>query len=181
MTLLGETRKVNLIDEESAYELEILLNRCYYRQKQAVDKYENTTYYKLEIKEYLAKKKIDKIRKELNKYGNNAIFLLDDNYNLIYDLVWSNISNREISDGRILKKEYDKQERNQKEIQIAKELIEELESKYWLEKFSSEKEIILILDNATIHHAVMTKTIVNLLKINLVYLPKYSPDLNYIK
>jgi hypothetical protein len=57
MTFLGETRKVNLIDEKSAYELEILLNRCYYMQKQAVDKYENTTYYKLEIKEYLAKKR----------------------------------------------------------------------------------------------------------------------------
>ena len=87
MTFLAETEKINLIDEKSAHKLEILLNKCYYRQKQAVDKHENTTYYKLEIKEYLAKKKIDKIRKELNKYGNNAIFLLDDNYNLIYDLV----------------------------------------------------------------------------------------------
>lgn len=38
MTFLGETRKVNLIDEESAYELQLLLNRCYYRQKEVVDK-----------------------------------------------------------------------------------------------------------------------------------------------
>ena len=83
MTFIGETRKVNLIDEESAYELEILLNRCYYMQKQVVDKMKIPHIIKLEIKEYLAKKKIDKIRKELNKYGNNAIFLLDDNYNLI--------------------------------------------------------------------------------------------------
>jgi transposase len=181
MTFLGETRKINLTDEKSAYKLGIFLNKCYYRQKQAVDKHENLTYYKLEIKDYLAKKKLDEIRKELSKYGNDAIFLFDDNYGLIYDLVWSKISNKEISDGRILKKEYDKQERNQKEIQIAKELIEELESKYWLEKFSSEKEIILILDNATIHHAVMTKTIASLLKITLVYLPKYASDLNSIE
>ena len=60
-------------------------------------------------------------------------------------------------------------------------MIAELESEYWLKKFSSEKEIILILDNATIHHAVMTKTIVSLLKINLVYLPKYASDLNAIE
>jgi len=181
MTFLGETRKINLNNEKSAYKLEILLNRCYYRQKQAVDKHENTTYYKLEIKDYLTKKKLDEIRKELSKYGNDAIFLFDDNYSLIYDLIWSKISNKEISDGRILKKEHDKQERNQKEIQIAKDLIEELESEYWIEKFSSEKEIILILDNATIHHAVMTKTIANLLKITLTYLPKYASDLNSIE
>ena len=157
------------------------LNRCYYRQKEAVDKHENTTYYKLEIKDYLTKNKIDEIRKELNKFGNDAIFLIDNNYELIYDLVWSNVSNKEISDGRILKREHDKQERNQKEIQIAKDLIAELESNYWSEKFSLEKEIILILDNATIHQAVMTKTIANLLKINLIYLPKYASDLNSIE
>lgn len=181
MTFLGETRKVNFIDEESAHKIEILLNKCYYRQKQVVDKHENTTYYKLEIKDYLAKQKLDEIRKELSKYGNDAIFLFDDNYSLIYDLVWSKISNKEIYDGRILKKAHDKQERNQKEIQIAKDLIEELESEYWVEKFSREKEIVLILDNAKIHHAVMTKTIATLLKITLVFLPKYASDLNCIE
>ena len=77
-------------------------------------------------------------------------------------IAWSNISNKEISDGRILKKVHDKQKRNTN----AKDLIAELESKYWSEKFSHEKEIILILDNATIHQAVMIKTIANLLKIN---------------
>jgi transposase len=157
------------------------LIKCYRRQKEAVDKHESTTYYKLEIKDYLTKKKIDKIRKELSKLGNDAIFLMDNNYELIYNLVSSNISNKEISDGRILKKAHDKQKRNQKEIQIAKDLIAELESKYWSEKFSHEKEIILILDNATIHQAVMTKTIANSLKINLVYLPKYASDLNSIE
>jgi len=181
MTFLCETRKVNLIDEENAYKLELLLNKCYYRQKQVVDKHENTTYYKLEIKDYLAKQKLDEIRKGLSKYGNDGIFLFDDNYGLIYDLIWSKISNKEISDGRILKKEHDKQERNKKELQIAKDLIEELESEHWLEKFSCEKEIVLILDNAKIHHAVMTKKIASLLNINLVYLPKYASDLNCIE
>jgi hypothetical protein len=181
MTFLSETRKINLIDEKSQYELQILLNKCYYEQIKAVEKYESITYYKLEIKDYLTKNKIDEIRRELNKFGNNVIFLLDDNYDLIYNLVWSNISNKEISDGRILKKVHDKQERNQVEIQIAKYLIAELESKYWSDKFSSEKEIVLILDNATIHQAAMTKSISNLLKINLIYLPKYASDLNSIE
>lgn len=93
-------------------------------------KHESTTYYKLEIKDYLTKNKIEKIRKKLSKYGNDAIFLMDNYYELIYDLIWSKISNKEISDGRILKKAHDRQERNQKEIQIAKDLIAELESKY---------------------------------------------------
>jgi len=169
VTFLCETRKINLNDDKSAYELQIILNRCYYAQKQAVDKYENTTYYKLEIKNYLAKNKMHEIRKKLSKFGNDFIFLLDDNYSLVYDLVLSNISDREISDGRILKKEYDKQKRNQKEIQLVKCLIAELEGKYWFEKFSCEKDIILILDNAKIHHAVLTKTIAKCLKINLIY------------
>lgn len=181
VTFLCETRRVNLKDEKTAYELELLLNKCYYIQKQVVDKHENTTYYKLEVKDYLTKKKIDEIRKKLNKFGNEFMFLLDDNYSLIYDLVWSNISNREISDARILKKEHDKQERNAKEIKLAKDLLAELESEYWFEKFSHEKDIVLILDNAKIHHAVLTKTIAKHLKINLVYLPKYASDLNSIE
>ena len=69
---MSETRRINLSDEESVYELQILLNKCYRRQKEAVDKHESTTYYKLEIKDYLTKKKIDKIRKELSKLGNDA-------------------------------------------------------------------------------------------------------------
>ena len=37
---------------------------------------------------------------------------------------------KKFQNGRILKKEHDKQERNQKEIQIAKDLITELENEY---------------------------------------------------
>ena len=85
MTFFCERRKVNLIDEKSAHELEILLNKCYHRQKEAVDKHESTTYYKLEIKEYLTKNKMDKIRKKLSNFGNDAIFSMDNNYELIYD------------------------------------------------------------------------------------------------
>jgi transposase len=181
MTFLCETRRVNVDDEKTAYELEILLKRCYHIQKQIVYKHENATYYKLEIKDYLTKKKIHEIKKKLHLFGNDFIFLLDDYYSLIYDLIWSNISDKEISNVRILKKVHDKQERNQKEIQLAKDLITELESKYWSEKFSNEKDIVLILDNATIHQAILTKTIATHLKINLVYLPKYASDLNSIE
>jgi len=181
MTFLCETRKINLNDEKTAYELQLLLNKCYYIQNQIVEEHENTTYYKLEIKDYLTKNKIENIRKELSKFGNEFIFLLDDNHDLIYNLVSLNITNREISDARILKKAHDKENRNQKEIRLAKDLIVELESEYWLEKFSLEQDIVLILDNAKIHQAVLTKTIVNHLKINLVFLPKYASDLNSIE
>ena len=42
---------------------------------------------KLEIKDYLAKQKLDEIRKKLSEYGNEGIYLFNDNYRLIYDLV----------------------------------------------------------------------------------------------
>jgi nickel-dependent lactate racemase len=83
--------------------------------------------------------------------------LIDDYYTVIYDSIISNISDREISDVRILKKAHDKNNRIQGEKTLAKTLEKELSSNYWLKKFASEKEILLIFDNATIHRVVLTK------------------------
>ena len=45
----------------------------------------------------------------------------------------------------------------------------------------NEKEILLILDNAKIHHANDVKIASKILNIELMYLPEYSPDLNPIE
>lgn len=45
----------------------------------------------------------------------------------------------------------------------------------------NEKQILLILDNAKIHHAKDVKTACDILNIELMYLPEYSPDLNPIE
>ena len=46
---------------------------------------------------------------------------------------------------------------------------------------NNEKEILLILDNAKIHHAEDVKIASKILNIELMYLPEYSPDLQPIK
>ena len=46
---------------------------------------------------------------------------------------------------------------------------------------NNEKEILLILDNAKIHHATDVKIACKILNIELMYLPEYSPDLNPIE
>ena len=45
----------------------------------------------------------------------------------------------------------------------------------------NEKEILLILDNAKIHHGNDVKIASEILNIELMYLPEYSPDLNPIE
>ena len=45
----------------------------------------------------------------------------------------------------------------------------------------NERRLNLILDNAQIHKAKITKIIAEILNINLVYLPPYSPFLNPIE
>jgi putative transposase len=48
-------------------------------------------------------------------------------------------------------------------------------------QFNPDKKIVLILDNFSSHKTNYTKNCANECNINLVYLPKYSPDLNPIE
>ena len=158
-TFLGETRKTNVVDDNTYYELQLLLNKYYYSQHKIVRELKSFKYYKKDIIKELLKIKTSNIRKMLSSFGKEFLKLIDYYYTLICDLIISNISNVEISDTRILKKAHDKNNRIQGEKTLAKELEKELSTEYWLKKFKNEKEIILILDNATIHKAVLTKKI----------------------
>ena len=46
---------------------------------------------------------------------------------------------------------------------------------------NDEKLILMVLDNAKIHHANDVKIACEILNIELMYLPEYSPDLNPIE
>ncbi|MDR0912232.1 MAG: transposase [Methanobrevibacter sp.] len=181
MTFLCETRKVNLNDENIAYELELLLTRYYNAQKNIVNTHNSLKYYDKNIKNYLIENKIEEIKNEINNLGMLYEILFQRYYTILIELITKNITKKEIFDTKILKKEYDKRSRIQKEIKLAKKLIHELDNNQWLKKFKNEKKITLILDNARIHRAILTKTIVKFLKIDLIYLPKYASDLNPIE
>jgi transposase len=179
LTFLSETRKVNTDDENTYHELELLINEHYYSQNKIVNEQEGFKYYKKDIINHLLKNKINYLRKKIIPYGN--VHLINEYYEVICNYIVENISKNEISDSRILKKVYDKNNRIQGEIALAKNLEKELSKKDWVDKFKKEKEIILILDNATIHQASLTKKLAKSLNINLIYLPKYASDLNSIE
>ena len=179
LTFLSETRKVNSIDINTYDDLELLINKHYYLQNKIVSEYEGFKYYKKDIIKHLLKNKINSLREKIIPFGN--VHLIDNYYEVICDYIVSNISKNEISDARILKKAHDKNYRIQGEISLAKNLEKELSQQYWVKRFKNEKEIILILDNATIHQATLTKKLAKSLNINLIYLPKYASDLNSIE
>ena len=60
-------------------------------------------------------------------------------------------------------------------------LIKNLSDKRLMKLMQNERRLNLILDNAQIHKAKVTKIIAEILNINLVYLPPYSPFLNPIE
>ena len=60
-------------------------------------------------------------------------------------------------------------------------LIKNLYDKKLIELIQNERKLNLILDNAQIHKAEVTRIVADILNINLVYLPVYSPFLNPIE
>ena len=78
---------------------------------------------------------------------------------------------------------YDNTKRNIIKInRVRKEiLIKNLYDKKLIELIQNERKLNLILDNAQIHKAEVTKIVANILNINIIYLPVYSPFLNPIE
>lgn len=60
-------------------------------------------------------------------------------------------------------------------------LINKLNDKKLIEMIQQEKRLNLIVDNAKIHKAEVTRIVADILNINLVYLPVYSPFLSTIE
>lgn len=66
---------------------------------------------------------------------------------------------------------------NQKNLRIE----ENLKQNNLQELLAKEKRIHIVLDNYSVHHSDLTKKVVEILNINLIYLPKNSPELNPIE
>jgi transposase len=62
-----------------------------------------------------------------------------------------------------------------------KNLLKNLNTEETINILAKEKKINILLDNYTTHHAELIKDITEILNINLINLPKYSPDLNPIE
>lgn len=181
MTFLGETRKINTIHQNTANELEILLNKYYHDQNRIIEISKDVKFTKKEIRKELTERKFDDLKSRISILGTEYTSLLDKYRDKIYPFVILNINNKEIANEKVLKRENLKKWRIQSEIKLAHNLEKVLKNNYWTDKFKKEKEITLFLDNAKIHIAVLTKKIAKSLNINLIHLPKYASDLNPIE
>ena len=181
MTFLGETRKVNTNHQNTANKLEILLNKYYHEQNRIIEVSENVKFTKKEIRKELTEIKFDDLKSRISILGTKYTSLLDKYRDIIYPFVVLNITDKEIADEKVLKRENLKKWRIQSEIKLAQDFEKVTGNDYWTAKFKKEKEITLFLDNAKIHKATLTKKIAKSLKINLIYLPKYASDLNPIE
>jgi hypothetical protein len=181
MTFLCETRKVNTKNEQIAKKLDILLNKYYNDQNKIIKESNKIKFVKQEIREELAEQKFDDLKIRIQILKNEYKFLLDKYREKIYPFVISSISEKNIANEKVLKRDKLKKERIQGEISLAKDLVNIMENDYWLSDFENEKTIVIFLDNTTIHRTVLTNQIVKSLNIKLIHLPKYASDLNPIE
>jgi hypothetical protein len=171
MTFLGETRKINSIHQNTTNELEILLNKYYYEQERIIKTFNGVKFTKKEIKKELTGRKFDDLKSRISIIGTNYTCLIDKYQDKLHPFVVSTVTNKEIANEKVLKRENLKKWRIQSEIKLAQNLEKVFKNGYWTSKFKKEKEIILFLDNAKIHTAALTKKIAKSLNINLIYLP----------
>jgi transposase len=47
--------------------------------------------------------------------------------------------------------------------------------------YQKQKKLNIVLDNYSVHHSAYIKQVTEILNINLIFLPAYSPDLNPIE
>jgi transposase len=113
-------------------------------------------------------------KKRPSKYEHRETIinkLYDDN--LDYDSI-----NKHIKD---FTKRQEPNNINKIDIQTRENLMLNLEQENIHEVFQNQKKIHIVLDNYSVHHSKLFKDVAEILNINLIYLPPYSPDLNPIE
>ena len=139
---------------------------------------------KADVKEEIIKKKIDTLNHTIDKLDNeeiiNLINEIEENGN-INELIDLNNIEDEINNGKLLKFEKMKEQKKQSEKSNLYSFVSTLTEKEWVEEFKKEKRIAIVLDNAKIHKAKLTKKVAKKLNIKLIFLPEYSSDINPIE
>jgi len=139
---------------------------------------------KAEVKKELLEKKVNALNYAINSMDNKETINLIQKYEEkgnIYELVDLDNIEVEITDEKLLKYEKMKEQKKQSEKSNLYHFVSTLAGKNWIENFKEEKRIVIVLDNAKIHRAKLTKKVAKMLNIKLVFLEKYSSDINPIE
>ena len=185
IVVLCMIRVFNMESKEVAALLQLLVNK--YEEKLRIirnEKIKKQDIKKAEIKEEIIEKKINTLNYMANNLNNDEIIDLIHEYESkgnIGDLIDLNNIEDEINDEKLLKFEKKKNRKKQNEKSNLYEFVSVLCKENWVEYLKNEKRIVIVLDNARIHRAVLTKKVAKMLNIKLKFLPKYSSDINPIE
>jgi transposase len=185
VTFLCGIRVANMDSKETAALLQILVNE--YEEKLKIirsKKVKKQDIKKADVEKEIIENKINTLNHLINNLDNEEIFDLITEYeetgNIDKLLDLNNIKD-EIIDGKILKFEKMKEQKKQSEKSNLYDFVSNLNDVTWVDNFKNEKRIVIVLDNAKIHKAKLTKKVAKLLNIKLIFFPKYSSDLNPIE
>lgn len=185
ITFLCEIRIYNMERKETAASLQILVNE--YEEKLRIirsEKIRKRDIKKADVEKELIEEKINTLNHIINNLNNeetnNLIQEYEENGNIEELIDLDNIED-EIKDGKLLKFEKKKHQKKESEKSNLYEFVSNLTEESWVENFKKEKRIVIVLDNAKIHKAKLTKDVAKLLNIKLTFLEKYSSDINPIE
>jgi transposase len=183
--VLSMIRVCNMESKEIAALLQLLVNE--YEEKLEIirsKKIMKRDIKKADVENELIEKKINTLNQIIKDLNNeetlNIIQKYEKNGN-ITDLIDLNNISDEIKDGKLLKFEKMKESKKQSEKSNLYDFVSMLSKKDWVEHFKLEKRIVIVLDNAKIHKAILAKKVAKMLNIKLVFLPKYASDINPIE
>ena len=182
VTFLCEIRICNMESKEIAALLQILVNEHEENLENIRNKkVRKRDIKKTDVKEEIIKKKIHALNYTINNLDNGEIInLIHENGN-ISELIDLNNIEDEVNDGKLLKFEKMKEKKKQSEKSNLYHFVSALTEEKWAEKFKKEERIVIVLDNAKIHKAALTKKVAKILNIKLTFLPPYSSDINPIE
>lgn len=127
----------------------------------------------------------DYIKLELASNLSSDYEIINDVNNILYKMLDEEKKDEKIENllKRLNRYENKIDINNSRKIQAAKRkyLLENLDTEEIKGLIIKEKVLNIVLDNYTTHHAVIVKKVAEILNINLIYLLKYSPDLNPIE
>jgi transposase len=173
-----EIRIVNMKSKENAGKLQLLVNKYVSLIKLVRNqKFDRKTINKKVLTDEIIDKKVKMFKEAFRKM---KIENIGENIN-IKDLLDLKGLEEEITIEKFLKKELFKDGKFKTEKKLLNEFKKELDTDEWRKIFENEKKIATVLDNARTHVAKITKAIAEILNIKLVFLEKYSSDLNLIE
>ena len=175
-------RIINMESKDNAGKLQLLVDE-YENNIKAIrnEKFNRSSVKKKVLKEELIEKKVNILENALEKMEieNYEDFIINPE-NLVDLLDLKNLDS-EIDDEKLFKRENFKYQKTQSERSLLYQFEKELTEGNWKEMFKNEKRIVIVLDNAKIHIAKISKEIAKVLNIELRFLEKYASDINCIE